>query len=199
VPGADPGALPAALRPTLFVKLEDVAADGTVTLPHRLIAPIRPAHLDQPVTVTLPGIVHRFAAGHRIRLVVAGSDGAYRGSATPAPIEIATDPQHPGTLTLPIAGAEGQQEVHAAALGAQACASRRGVMLHVKRAFRPRLLGATVFVGGRRATTLRRGRTAAPLTFRGLPQGSVVVRVVMRLRGGRTAVDVRRYRLCTRR
>jgi ABC-2 type transport system ATP-binding protein len=92
-----PGALA-----TLFLKVQDVAPDGTVTQPGRLVAPIRPASFAQPISVTLPGIVHRFAAGHRVRLVVAGSDAAYRGSVAPAAVTIATDAARPGVLTLPV-------------------------------------------------------------------------------------------------
>ena len=90
---------------TLFFKLEDIAPDGTVTLPDRLISPARFAALGAPVTVTLPGIVHRFAAGDRIALVIAGSDAAYRGGAIPIHVTIASDPSAPGVLTLPVAGA----------------------------------------------------------------------------------------------
>jgi predicted acyl esterase len=103
-PGALGGAAPAAL-PTLFLKVQDVAPDGSVTQPGRLVAPIRPAGFGEPVDVTLPAIVHRFAAGHRVRLVVAGSDAAYRGSPLPAAVTIATDPQHPSALTLPVVDA----------------------------------------------------------------------------------------------
>jgi putative CocE/NonD family hydrolase len=92
----------AAAPPTLFLKVEDVAPDGSVTLPGRLVAPIRPSSLAGPVTVTLPAIVHRFPAGHRVRLVVAGSDGAYRGAPGPAAVSITTGPAAPGTLTLPV-------------------------------------------------------------------------------------------------
>ena len=103
LPGADAaGVLSPALRPTLFVKLEDVAPDGSVTLPHRLIAPIRPSRVDRPVDVALPGIVHRFAAGHRLRLVVAAGDAAYRGAALPGPVAITTDPVQPGSLRVPV-------------------------------------------------------------------------------------------------
>jgi ABC-2 type transport system ATP-binding protein len=91
-----------AAAPTLFLKVEDVAPDGSVTLPGRLVAPIRPSTLGAPVTVTLPAIVHRFAAGHRVRLVIAGSDAAYRGAPGPAAISIVTGPAQPGTLTLPV-------------------------------------------------------------------------------------------------
>jgi predicted acyl esterase len=94
------GALSAA-PPTLFLKVEDVAPDGSVTLPGRLVAPIRPSSLAGPVTVTLPAIA-RFPVGHRVRLVVAGSDGAYRGAPGPAAVSVTTDPAAPGTLTLPV-------------------------------------------------------------------------------------------------
>jgi ABC-2 type transport system ATP-binding protein len=67
----------------LFVKLYDVAPDGTAELPSGLIAPVRltglPADLAAatPVRVTLPGIVHRVEAGHRLAVVVATSDQGY--------------------------------------------------------------------------------------------------------------------------
>jgi ABC-2 type transport system ATP-binding protein len=85
----------------LFAKVLDVAPDGTATLIHGLLAPIRIPDVTRPVTVTLPGIVHQFAAGHRIRLVLAGGSVNYRGGVTPVPVTIAAA----GTgqaLTLPI-------------------------------------------------------------------------------------------------
>jgi predicted acyl esterase len=96
------GAVVPAARPTLFLKVQDVAPDGTVTQPGRLVAPIRPASFRSPVSVTLPAIVHRFAAGHRVRLVIAGSDAAYRGSPVPTAVTITTSPGEPGALTLPV-------------------------------------------------------------------------------------------------
>ncbi|MEU4771436.1 alpha/beta fold hydrolase [Micromonospora sp. NPDC023644] len=67
----------------LFVKLYDVDPNGAATLPNGLVAPVRltglPPTIDaaRPVTVTLPAIVRRFEAGHRLRVVVATSDQAY--------------------------------------------------------------------------------------------------------------------------
>lgn len=89
----------------LFFKLEDISPTGAATLPDRLISPARFADLDDPVTVSLPGIVHRFPAGDRIALIVAGSDAAYRGETFAQPVTISTDPADPGTLTLPVAPA----------------------------------------------------------------------------------------------
>jgi predicted acyl esterase len=189
------GALPAAL-PSLFLKVQDVAPDGTVTQPGRLVAPIRSASLGGPVSVTLPAIVHRFAAGHRVRLVVAGSDAAYRGSPVPAAVTITTDAADPGVLTLPVATAAAQRPVAAATVPARACASRRGVTVHVKRGFRARLRKATIMLAGRRVATIRRARSGARVSFAGRRPGTVVVRIVMTLRGGRHVTDVRRYRLC---
>ena len=42
-----------------------------------------------PIKVTLPGIVHQFAAGHHVQLVVAGGSNNYRGGLTPTPVTIA--------------------------------------------------------------------------------------------------------------
>jgi predicted acyl esterase len=100
-PSALTGAVPAAL-PTLFLKVQDVAPDGTVTQPGRLVAPIRPANPNRPVDVTLPAIVHRFSAGHRVRLVVAGSDAAYRGSPLPTAVTVTAGGTDPSALTLPV-------------------------------------------------------------------------------------------------
>ena len=61
----------------LFAKLYDVAPDGTQILQNRLISPVRVKDVTKPVQVDLPGVAQRFAAGHRIHLVVAGGDLAY--------------------------------------------------------------------------------------------------------------------------
>jgi predicted acyl esterase len=106
---------------TLFFKLEDIAPNGTVTLPDRLISPARFADLDSPVTVTLPGIVHQFPAGDRIALIIAGSDAAYRGDPLPTPVTITTSPADPGALTLPVASAGS----HTALVFAKAPARRK--------------------------------------------------------------------------
>jgi ABC-2 type transport system ATP-binding protein len=74
----------------LFVKVYDVAPSGVAELPGGAVAPVRLDGLPRtriddarPVTVTLPGIVHRFRAGHRIRVTVATSDQAYAGPVEP--------------------------------------------------------------------------------------------------------------------
>ncbi len=86
----------------LFAKVYDVAPDGTKVLKNRLVAPMRVADVTKPVTLRLPGIVHRFATGHRIQVVAAASDFAYAGNVVPQPVTISTSPQAPSTLGLPL-------------------------------------------------------------------------------------------------
>ncbi len=68
---------------TLFAKLYDVGPDGRTTLPGGLVAPLSLTDVSTDPTaptridVTLPGIVHRFEAGHTMRVVVSSTDQAY--------------------------------------------------------------------------------------------------------------------------
>lgn len=86
----------------LFVKLYDVSPNGSLTLAHRLVAPVRIPDSNRTVHIELPGLVHRFPAGHRMELVIAGSDAAYRGDSATYPVTVSTDPAHPGVLTVPV-------------------------------------------------------------------------------------------------
>jgi predicted acyl esterase len=88
----------------LFAKLYDVAPDGTIDLPHRLISPVRIGDLSKPVTIMLPGIVHRFKKGDTIRLVLAASDAAYRNNAMTGPVTVTVDPAAPSELDIPVLG-----------------------------------------------------------------------------------------------
>ncbi|HEX9235634.1 MAG TPA: CocE/NonD family hydrolase, partial [Actinomycetota bacterium] len=88
----------------LYAKIYDIAPDGSVDLVHRLVSPVRVGDVTKPVDVELPGIVHRFAAGHRIEFVIAASDSAYKNSYWPQPVGILTGPSDPSTLTLPVVG-----------------------------------------------------------------------------------------------
>ena len=77
------------------------------------------------------------------------------------------------------------------------CASRRTLTI------RPRVPRSTrriaISVDGRVVRRFRGRPRTVRLSLRGLPRGSVVVRVVATLRGGRRFVDTRRYRTCVRR
>jgi X-Pro dipeptidyl-peptidase (S15 family)/X-Pro dipeptidyl-peptidase C-terminal non-catalytic domain len=87
----------------LFAKLYDVAADGTASLIHGLVAPVRIADPTKPVHITLPGVAHRFAAGHHIQILLAGGDLNYRGGLTPTLVTVTSGPTGQ-TLTLPTVG-----------------------------------------------------------------------------------------------
>ncbi len=88
----------------VFVKLYDADPNSGLTLPDGLVAPVRltglPPTIDtaQPVTVTLPAIVHRFEAGHLLRITVSTSDQAYATPSTPAVYMVALDGD---SVTLP--------------------------------------------------------------------------------------------------
>ncbi|MEU7057768.1 CocE/NonD family hydrolase [Streptomyces sp. NPDC046197] len=92
----------AADRLVLFAKLYDVAPDGTQTLVHGLVAPVRVPDATRTFTVTLPGIVHRYPQGHRLRFVIAASDDAYFGNRGVKPVTVISAPGDTGVLQLPV-------------------------------------------------------------------------------------------------
>ena len=72
----------------LFLRLQDVAPDGTASDIYASIAPIRVPNVNAPFTVTMPGIVHQFASGHTLRLILAGGSTNYRGGMLPSSVTI---------------------------------------------------------------------------------------------------------------
>lgn len=94
----------AADKLVLFAKLYDVAPDGSKKLVNRLVAPVRVPDVTRPFTVELPGIVHRFLPGHRLRFVIAASDTAYFGNRGIKPVTVVSSPQDTGVLELPVVG-----------------------------------------------------------------------------------------------
>ncbi|MEU1328784.1 CocE/NonD family hydrolase [Streptomyces sp. NPDC005865] len=92
----------AADKLVLFAKLYDVAPDGSKTLVHRLVAPVRVPDVTRPFTVSLPGLVHRYEKGHRLQFVVAASDGAYGGNKGVKPVTVTSAPKDTGVLDLPV-------------------------------------------------------------------------------------------------
>lgn len=85
----------------IFVRLEDVAPNGTVTLVHRLIAPVRISDVNRTVHIELPAIVHRYPAGDRLELVVAAGDAAYKNDTLGGLVRIVNNPAAPNTLQVP--------------------------------------------------------------------------------------------------
>ena len=93
-----------ATKLVLFAKLLDVGPDGNTTLPRNQLSAARVADVTKPVEIQLPGIAHRFAKGHRMRLVVTTANATNRGNTVAGPVSIRTDRSAPGTLTLPQVG-----------------------------------------------------------------------------------------------
>ncbi|MFD9498174.1 CocE/NonD family hydrolase [Streptomyces sp. NPDC060035] len=94
----------AADKLVLFAKVYDVAPDGSKKLVNRLVAPVRVPDVTRSFTVELPGIVHRFDPGHRLRFVIAASDTAYFGNRGIKPVTVVSTPQDTGVLELPVVG-----------------------------------------------------------------------------------------------
>lgn len=91
--------LGAAGKLVVFAKIQDIGPDGKASLIKNQIAPVRVPDVKKPFTITMPGIVHRFAPGHRIGLVIAGGSINYRGGLVPVPVTIASGTGQ--TLVLP--------------------------------------------------------------------------------------------------
>ncbi len=112
-------------------------------------------------------------------------------------VEYARRPDGPAQAP---AAAPRPQAPPAAFLPAQRdCRSRRAFTIRLARRGRPRPVRATVYVNGRRAARVAGRRLRGRVDLRGLPRGSVRVRVVVRYATGRTASVTRRYRTCVRR
>ncbi|MFE6666076.1 CocE/NonD family hydrolase [Streptomyces sp. NPDC057697] len=94
----------AADKLVLFAKVYDVAPDGGRTLVNRLVAPVRVPDVTRSFTVRLPGIVHRYEAGHRLEFVIAASDDAYFGNRGIKPVTVVSAPEDTGVLELPVVG-----------------------------------------------------------------------------------------------
>ncbi|MFF9350458.1 CocE/NonD family hydrolase [Streptomyces sp. NPDC014734] len=95
----------AADKLVLFAKVYDVSPDGTRTLVNRLVAPVRVPDVTRPFTVRLPGIVHRYEAGHRLEFAIAASDSAYAGNRGIKPVTVVSAPGDTGVLELPVVDA----------------------------------------------------------------------------------------------
>ncbi len=183
----------------LFFKLYDVAPDGTITLTHRVIAPVRLANLTVPVQVQLAGIVHRFPKGHRMALAVSTGDAAYKGNNLAGPVQISTSKDRPGCAVGPRrqrrTGRQGRDRRRPVPSAARASgpsvstSARRCGARCARRSSRSAV---------RRVATVRGAdlNRAIPISFQGVSAANATVKITMRLKSGRTVVDTRRYRTC---
>jgi predicted acyl esterase len=88
----------------VFAKLYDVAPDGSKTLVNKLISPVRVTDVNKPVHIELPGIVHRLPAGHRLQLVLASTDAAYKNAYAVQPVTLTANLLTPARLQIPVVG-----------------------------------------------------------------------------------------------
>ncbi|MCX6491377.1 MAG: ABC transporter ATP-binding protein [Rhodococcus sp.] len=78
---------------TVFVTVLDVAPDGARSPIHGLLAPAVLTGSGEPVTISLPSIVHRFDRGHRVAVEITASDPSFAGGPGPADVTVSsTDP-----------------------------------------------------------------------------------------------------------
>jgi hypothetical protein len=79
--------------------------------------------------------------------------------------------------------------------GSRRCASRRDFTIRLRPKGK-KLASARVYVNGKRIKVLRGRRLRARVNLRGLPEGTVTIRVVARTSGGKKVTETRRYRTC---
>ena len=82
---------------------------------------------------------------------------------------------------------------------ARRCTSRRRIVVRLPRMRGERPRSARIYVRGRRVRTLRGRnlrRSRSRVTLRGLPRGRYRVRIVVRMRSGRSVTTTRTYRTC---
>ncbi|WP_320671160.1 CocE/NonD family hydrolase [Patulibacter defluvii] len=193
----------------VFVRLEDLHPDGTVELPAEQTAPVRVPTDGRPITVSLPGIVHRFPRGHRFRLVVAGGDLAFRGSTVPTPVSISLQPGVPSPLRIPVVPLADQRPTVRAALptapGAAASRARprvtrirlaaRRLSLRVSSPATVRVAiarrGVRRVRSGGRVRTRTSWRTVRRLSATAPRRATTIRRTLRRLPAGRYRVTVR--------
>ncbi len=216
-PAPDPAA-----KLVLFAKLYDVAPDGKATLNRNLISAARVGDPTRPVTIELPGLVHRYAKGHVLRLTLSTSAATYRSSYGAGPVTISTDPASPGVLTIPHVGAQtgpvgtgpdgttpfgttatpvgtkpsthGKRVRPAARLPRhRSCASPRRLRFRLRVPGRLRV--ARVAVNGRHVKTVRGRKLRKRVAVR-LPHGRARVVVTARAKSGARRRSARTYRRC---
>lgn len=204
----------------LFAKLEDYdPSTGAVTLPKNLVSAARVADVTQPVTIQLPGISYQLARGHELRLVLSTSDATFHADNGAGPVTIDTSQGEPSILTVPeldgrVPSLAAVEAAHPDTLSSTpssssamaghgvlgttvACASRRHFDVHLRPPRGTRFVSARLYVNGRLRDRLRGRSLTGGVDLRGLPKGTVHVKLVARTSRGRTLTSRRTYHTCT--
>jgi predicted acyl esterase len=96
-----PAGIDPATDPVIFGKLYDVSPTGQSTLVDSLVSPVRVASTTGPLTITLPGMAHQYAAGDQLKLVLSAGDDAYLGNRVPDTYTVTVVPGQAGVLSIP--------------------------------------------------------------------------------------------------
>ncbi len=171
---------------------EDAAGD--VVQPYGRYDAPRPAPAGQSrrYRVEFWPLGNRFKKGHRVRLHLVGSSAASVPD-LPAGNTVTVGGANGSRLLLPVLGDE------APPIAKRRCTSRRTMTVTIRRRHRENLRDARVVVGGRTVARMRPGRRTIRVDLRGRAGGTVKVRIVMRMKNGRSMTDTRSYRLCAKR
>lgn len=103
IPGSTLSATGALAMPVVFAKLYDIAPDGSKTLNQGLVSAARIDSSNKgPITIALPGIVHQFAKGHRMELVLSSGDVSFRSNDLPEVLQVSVSKTQPATLSIPV-------------------------------------------------------------------------------------------------
>jgi len=143
----------------VFAKLYDVDPAGGRTLIKNLVSAARVPDVTKQVRITLPGVVHRFGAGHSVQLVLAASDITYKGGGLGGPVSIVDSPTTPNVLTLPNVSAQAAA-LRPLARPAAPAAPSGGSLPTTGLPLAPGLLGVLLLLGAAGAIRLR--HQAAP-------------------------------------
>lgn len=76
----------------VFVKLHDVAPDGSATLLQAAVTPVRVTDPPATLDLALADVAHRLARDHRLRLTIAATDQAFANLTRPTTVHLALDP-----------------------------------------------------------------------------------------------------------
>jgi predicted acyl esterase len=96
-----PAGIDPATDPVIFGKLYDVSPTGQSTLVDSLVSPVRVGSTTGPLTITLPGIAHQYAAGDELKLVLSAGDDAYLGNRMADTYTVTVVPGQAGVLSIP--------------------------------------------------------------------------------------------------
>ena len=214
-----------ATKLVMFAKLYDADDAGNSLLPRNLTSAVRIGDVTKPVRIELPGIVHRFPKGHRLKLTLATSTASSRGNNASGPVGVVVDPATPATLTIPRLGQPGplgSGRSGTTPYGPVAATPAKQKPPRVKRAPAAATLPSARALrscSSRRRVTLRlRGiprpdrlrsltvtvggkrvrarRSGSRVVLRSLPTRAFRLSVTVRTRRGRTLASARSYAVC---